>query len=202
MPNQLTSTFDSGKEGWSLLQPDNRSRLRWGEDGGDPGGFLRYNDPGHENFQGTIVSPAALACDRSGFIDGTLSFDLYSPERPAFISVILYQSDGRSVFAYAYPTGTYDGSTWNHYSLDLNNDTFVGDAFLIEYVLSDLDSIQILPRYGSSGAGIDNIALTKPSFDASPELAAAVVDHDTSYGAAAAASHAPMIATDGLCALV
>lgn len=104
MPDQLICTFNSDRGGW-LKQPDvSDSRLKWDEDGGDPGGFLRYNDPGFDSVNCFIVSSAALKGDRGGFEYGTFSFDLYSadvPSQPVFSSAGIFRAIGdRCHFAF------------------------------------------------------------------------------------------------------
>lgn len=43
-PPTITETFDSGNDGWEIYEGDSESPAAWISSGGNPGGFIRYED--------------------------------------------------------------------------------------------------------------------------------------------------------------
>jgi len=72
----IMSTFDDGAEGWTVNTPsDPAASITWLATGGNPGGHLRFNEPG----QGTadfFNAPEKFLGDVSAFVGGELRFDI------------------------------------------------------------------------------------------------------------------------------
>lgn len=69
----LTSTFDSGPEGWTVS--DGARNLEWNNSGGNPGGFISAEEA-LLNDTWFFRSPDSWAGDWTPYIGGTVSFDL------------------------------------------------------------------------------------------------------------------------------
>ena len=72
----ITSTFDTDVDGWAKLPgADASSSVQWISSGGNPGGFMRYNEVG-AGFIDYVVAPSKFLGDRSLLYGGTFSFDI------------------------------------------------------------------------------------------------------------------------------
>ncbi len=72
----IISTFDADTEGWSKLPgSDANSSVIWVETGGNPDGYMLYNEVG-AGFVDFVNAPAAFLGDLSAYYAGTLSFDI------------------------------------------------------------------------------------------------------------------------------
>src|SRR5438093_839403 len=67
----ITSTFDTGSDGWTY----NEGTFMFVSSGGNPGGHLELSDtgPGFEDF--AVFAPSKFLGDLSAFNRGMLSFD-------------------------------------------------------------------------------------------------------------------------------
>jgi len=76
----LSSTFDSGLEGWSslALTPGEVSDLSWYDTGGNPGGHVGATDLGNTTGEAlwTFQSPGAWSGDFTRYIGGNVQFDI------------------------------------------------------------------------------------------------------------------------------
>jgi len=165
----IESTFDTDLDGWTKAPgSDNGSSLTWVAEGGNPGGFLRYNEAAQGNTD-RLAAPAKFLGDRTEFIGGIFSFDvgtniLSSPI--ASTENVIFIGGGLSLrFDLPMPTV----NTWTSFSMDLAPDAgwILASAnraptpaeFL--QVMSNLTAIHLLAdfRSGTEQPYFDNIRL-------------------------------------------
>ncbi len=72
----VISTFDTDTDGWFKLPgSDAGSSVQWVSTGGNPDGFLQYNEVG-SGFLDFVAAPAKFLGNKAGYYGGTLSFDI------------------------------------------------------------------------------------------------------------------------------
>jgi len=52
----VVSTFDSGLDGWAKANSDSGSDVIWESTGGNPGGYLRYDEAGFPTLIVVLIS--------------------------------------------------------------------------------------------------------------------------------------------------
>ena len=89
----ISSTFDTGAEGWSALDPTGDYTASWQSTGGNPGGFLQGNESNPLGDTGYFIAPSKFLGNLSAYAGGTLTYDLkviqgsdYFPEKRAALS--------------------------------------------------------------------------------------------------------------------
>jgi len=179
----VISTFDTNLNGWTLADNDPASTLNFVASGGNPGGYIVFSD-GAQGADDVFSAPAQFLGVDSGFVNGTLSFDLAHNE-PAdnisFTPLVLLDAAGDSLsMILSAPTTSSDLSVWTHYSFSLTTGAgFVFDggtntslgfnlsggtaatAGEIAAVLGDVTAILIPAdiHNGTELAALDNFAL-------------------------------------------
>jgi len=162
---EIISTFDEGDEGWTRNTPsDPAASISWFSTGGNPGGYIRFNEPG----QGTVDffnAPAMFLGNQGGKYGGELSFDLRINGNSNSANV----SDGVRLVG-AGLTLTYEiarpTTEWQSYEIPLiEGDWRVGGVLATEAqlrsVLSDLDRLNIRADWiiGAEQVSLDNVRL-------------------------------------------
>ena len=155
----LLSTFDLGDEGW---RGGRDVALTWRESGGDPGGYLRGEDQGSGQTW-YYVSPPSWAGDWTGFIGGTLSFEIVEIDSgngsSTFGDVVrIYGRDG----SYLSWSSDPPGRSWTRRQVSLVPSSFraVGKSF--EGVMKEVSEVWIRGEYSNMRdvGGLDNVLVT------------------------------------------
>ena len=167
----VSSTFDTDTDGWFKLPgSDSGSSVDWVSTGGNPDGYMRYNEVG-SGFVDFAAAPAKFLGDKSAYYGGTLSFDILTntlsnpTNRSDQVKLIgggielKYELDDPS------PTGQ-----WHARSIDLiesagwinTADNQAPDLSEMLSVLGDLTALHLLTDYrnGSETPSYDNVVLT------------------------------------------
>jgi Laminin B (Domain IV) len=182
---ELSSSFDSGDEGWRVAQnnesdPGALEPPTFNATGGNPGGYVSVTDslvdPSPQEPEGRywyLASPESWAGDRGGFYGGSLSFDArYEGPNPDYPPVVvLFDSDGNGL--YYYDAGASPpGATWQRFEVPLRESSAwsyqggaVTQAQFIS-VLSDLSTVAIDGDLAQDHVGevtsFDNVVLAGP----------------------------------------
>ncbi len=164
--SQLISTFDTDAESWSVHSPsDPSASITYLETGGNPDGYIRFNEPG----QGTtdwFSAPAAFLGDKEGFYGGEINFDLRISNTANLSSVDHVRIIGGGLSLAA--TIPLPNSTWQSFNVPLESGTWrlSGSATLateaqIKTVLADLQTLNIAAdwRSGSEQISLDNFEM-------------------------------------------
>ena len=164
----ITSTFDNGAEGWTFNVPgDPSASITWLEEGGNPGGHIRFNEPG----QGTgdwFDAPDEYLGDKSAYYGGTFNFDLKISGTVSSSSVnhVRFIGGGLTIHATISPN---PGTDWQSYSVPIEAGSWrIGtgstqaSAEQIQTVLADLTKVNIWADWiiGSELVYLDNAEMT------------------------------------------
>jgi len=163
----ITSTFDSGDEGWIGIPGEGSSVFV--ASGGNPGGHIRVTDIGVGGALGSgAIAPSKFLGDLSGFSNGTLSVDLATfigggPTFTVFGKVRISGGGGSALFdlaTVAPPFGAWEtfsssltASAWGKTQLEW--DTILGN---VTEIAMSTDAFN-----GADTIGIDNFTITSPS---------------------------------------
>ncbi|OPX82459.1 MAG: hypothetical protein A4E50_00316 [Methanosaeta sp. PtaB.Bin087] len=155
----LVSTFDLGDEGW---REGRDVALSWGESGGDPGGYLRGEDQGSGQTW-YYVSPPSWSGDWTGYIGGTLSFEIVEIESgngsSTFGDVVrIYGRDG----SYLSWSSDPPGKAWTRRQVSLVPSSFKEGGRGFEEVMKDVSEVWIRGEYSNMRdvGGLDNVMVT------------------------------------------
>lgn len=164
----VTSTFDAGAEGWSFdTSGDPSVSITWLENGGNPGGHLRLNEPG----QGTgdwLSAPDDYLGDKSAYYGGSFAFDLKISGSVGSSNVnhVRLIGGGLTLNATISPNPT---TNWQSYNVPFTEGAWrVGSgstqatAEQIQTVLADLQTLFIWADWiiGSEQVFLDNAEMT------------------------------------------
>jgi len=165
----VVSTFDSGLDGWAKANSDSGSDVIWESTGGNPGGYLRYDEAG-SGILDFVAAPAKFLGDKASYYGGTLSFDIRTDtlSNPTNVDAqVMLIGNGRTLrFALPDPSPV---NIWHHRSIDLTEtagwiddgtDAAPSQSDMIA-VLGDLTSLQLLTDYrnGDENPSYDNVML-------------------------------------------
>jgi len=156
---ELTSTFDSSDEGWSILYDAIGS---WQSSGGNPDGYYRGRDlqTGETYY---FVSPGSWSGDWSQYIGQNLTFDMrmidtggrspVSPRKTVFIE----GSNGNTLEWMS----TYPLSAWTKYSVDLSHSAFGVEESYFNDIIRDVRELRIRGEWttGDDIEGLDNVRI-------------------------------------------
>ncbi|MCB2168156.1 MAG: PEP-CTERM sorting domain-containing protein [Deltaproteobacteria bacterium] len=171
--NALTieSTFDTGTEGWTVY---NQASLNWSSTGGNPDGYLRFDDSGPDGY-GTNA-PSKFLGDLSLFDGGYLSFDYRvirnSPDPNSGVGTVKFWTSatdylGLNFIGEPLPTST----DWTTYSKALTADEWGVDQNDWMALLSNVTRISIFVEPGGypDACGLDNVRMFSPASEPVPE---------------------------------
>ena len=171
----VSSTFDSGPEGWRAIEVDSVGNpphvvgqygVVYNAIGGNPGGFISRTDPGSYSF--FFDAPAAFTGDQSNAFQGSLSFDLKvtASDGQTYPGVILLGPSTTLYYTIAPPA-----TAFTNYAVSLVptgwriNDAYVGvepTETQMQEVLGNLSALRIRGDWltGGETAGLDNVVLS------------------------------------------
>jgi hypothetical protein len=157
--SNLTSTFNSDAEGWTLVGATGPT---WLSTGGNPGGYIQGVD-NSVNSRWSFITPNGWNGNWSGYIGGSLQFDLLktgATGTETVWNVVIYNGSNYAVWDHAI---TPTINVWNHYSVDLtssNFDRIVGAGATFESIMSNVTALYILGDYGGDDTGgLDNVQI-------------------------------------------
>ncbi len=128
----VVSNFDSSGESWTLADNDPASSLTYFATGGNPSGYILFTD-GAQGANDAFSAPAKFLGNDSGFVNGTLSFDL-AHNQPAdninFTPLVIFGGSGDTLsLVLSAPATSSSPYTWTSYNFALNASTgFVFDG--------------------------------------------------------------------------
>ncbi|MEX2607121.1 MAG: laminin B domain-containing protein [Kiritimatiellia bacterium] len=166
----IISTFDTDTDGWTKLSgSDASSSVEWISTGGNPGGFLRYDEVG-SGFVDFVAAPVKFLGSQSGAYGKTLSFDIMTntlSDPTNFNDQVKLISDGLTL-RYQLPNPE-PVNEWHHREIELtetsgwiNNSTGLAPSQAdMTAVLSNLTGLHLLTDYrnGPEQVAYDNITL-------------------------------------------
>lgn len=155
----LTSTFDSGAEGWNAVDPTGDYTSTWESSGGNPGGYLRGSESDPLGGTGYFYAPASWLGNWSAYAGGTISYDLKVFDGTDYFNdldvIISNGSDSVSWSSNINPVG--DG--WVTFQVQLTAANFSGAD--LASVLSNVTSFSIRGEFisGPEAEGLDNVSV-------------------------------------------
>lgn len=155
----LTSTFDSGAEGWNAVDPTGDYTSTWEGSGGNPGGYLRGSESDPLGGTGYFDAPASWLGNWSAYAGGTISYDLKVFDGTDYFNdldvIISNGSDSVSWSSNINPVG--DG--WVTFQVQLTAANFSGAN--LASVLSNVTSFSIRGEFisGPEAEGLDNVSV-------------------------------------------
>lgn len=173
-PETITSTFDDGAEGWTVVGDAQSGQVEPNHvaEGGNPGGYLEATDDVAGGVWYWNASREYLG-DKSAYSGGTLSFDLrQSATDSQFDSpdVVLGSDETRLGYDFG-KASTHPRTNWTSYEVSLSPEDAgwtnleTGESVTqegLESILSDLNEVWIRGEYrtGDDTGGIDNVELS------------------------------------------
>jgi hypothetical protein len=156
----ITSSFDTGAEGWSALDAVGHDyTASWQSSGGNPGGYLQGIETDPNGGTGYFIAPSKFLGDLSGYYGGTLSYQINVISGTDYYSdadVII--SDGLNSVSWT-PNINPVGLGWYNFRVQLNGATF-GSG--LASILSNVTEFQIRGEFivGTEIEGLDNVKLS------------------------------------------
>lgn len=153
--------FDSGNEAWSI--PAGSGTLTWQSSGGNGGGWVQVEDI-DGNTDILLTAPSAWLGNWTGFLGGTLSFDVkavndVSTDWAGFGEICISGPGGSLLLDAA---AGQPSTAWTHYSVALTPAAgWTGGS--LNAVLANVTSLTINGEFHSGPGeivGFDNIAVT------------------------------------------
>ena len=155
----LVSTFDSGNEGWSAVDPTADYTSVWQSSGGNPGGYLLGTESSPLGNTGYFIAPAAWLGDLSIYAGGTLSYDLRVVSGTAYFADADIQiCSGATCASWTGPNPV--GNGWVTFSTTLVPANFSGGN--LAAILSNVTQLRLRGEFitGIEQEAFDNVRLT------------------------------------------
>ena len=172
----ITSTFDTGTEGWILGNADNPAVPPVGN------GTLTFNPSGYitgTELQGAPINaffaPSAYLGNKGTFYGGTISFDLSAlvTDGAAYSAVYLFGNGQKISNANGFPGTLFTPFTfsltesdgWLHYSSGANYGGAAVSQAAFQQIISNLTGVGILVDWktGDDTVNLDNVKLESPA---------------------------------------
>lgn len=186
MTKDVTSTFNKGAEGWTVVGDVQSSGFQ--QTGGDPGGYLGWVDAasGEDSY---YQAPEKFLGEKAAFYGGTLSYDILDTGN-GYTAYDVQLAGAGHTLQYTSPNdgGFPTPNSWSAASLTLVAANFIDTATNaapskseMKAVLKDLTQLQIRAEYvsGAESGGLDNVMLAAPAAHhaaALPNLQPAAID--------------------------
>jgi len=159
----ISSTFDTGAEGWSALdQQTGDYTASWQSTGGNPGGFLQGTENIALGGTGYFIAPSKFLGNLSAYAGGTLTYDLNVIQGSAYFSDVdvIISSGANSVFWTSNINPV--GHGWVTFQVQLNQANFGSN---LASILSNVTEFQIRGEFinGPEVEGLDNVLLNTPT---------------------------------------
>ena len=161
--DMISSTFDTGAEGWSALdQTGHDYTASWQSTGGNPGGFLQGTENIALGGTGYFIAPSKFLGNLSAFAGGTLTYNLKVIQGSAYFSDVdvIISSAANSVSWTSNINPVGDG--WVTFQVQLNQANFGSN---LASILPNVTEFQIRGEFinGAEEEGLDNVLLSTPA---------------------------------------
>ena len=164
--DSISSTFDTGTEGWSALdQTGHDYTASWTSTGGNPGGFLQGTETNPNGGTGYFIAPSKFLGNLSAYAGGTLTYDLNVITGTDYFSdVDVIISNGASSVSWTSNINPV-GHGWFTFQVQLNQANFGSN---LASILSNVTEFQIRGEFinGPEVEGLDNVLLSTPTVPA------------------------------------
>lgn len=174
----ISSTFDADAEGWKATQ---KSSTEWRPTGGDPDGYLHWQDERTGHSIASYVAPKPFRGDLSEFLGGRLSFDLFDTGsgNNAKRGVLLIGANGVELYAEM----DLPGSDWTHYAVRFTAGNWhlgstSGTLATKDQIADVLDHVARFRIQADFGTGTDQGGLDNVTLASRDELARPVFGAD------------------------
>ena len=171
---QVSSTFDTGFDGWSPIF----FGWSWQSDGGNPGGFVRFAESGVPPYT-SLAAPTTFLGDWSSLDGiGSLRYDfrLFSSTPDSTAGIMVTGGFGGSGSMFWRQPVTAGTLGWETVVAPLNPTSWEIQGGTWDDILSNVTEVRIFPDYFDhfgEVTGVDNIALLpEPSLGALMAVAA------------------------------
>jgi len=154
----ISSTFDTGAEGWNAVDPTGDYTASWQSTGGNPGGFLLGTETNPLGGTGYFIAPSKFLGNLSAYAGGTLTYDLkVISGTDYFNDVDVIISNGANSVSWTSNINPVGGG-WVTFQVQLNQATF---GINLASVLSNVTEFQIRGEFinGPELEGLDNVRL-------------------------------------------
>src|SRR5262249_24506994 len=163
LADTISSTFDTGAEGWSALdQQTGDYTASWQSIGGNPGGFLQGTENIALGGTGYFIAPSRFLGNLSAYAGGTLTYDLNVIQGSAYFSdVDVIISSGVNSVSWTSNINPV-GHGWVTFQVQLNQANFGSN---LASILSNVTELQIRGEFinGPEVEGLDNVLLNTPT---------------------------------------
>jgi hypothetical protein len=153
----ISSTFDTGAEGWDAVDPTGDYTPSWQSTGGNPGGFLLGTETTPLGGTGYFIAPSKFLGNLSAYAGGTLTYDLKVISGTDYFNDVdvIISNVSVSWTSYINPVG----GGWVTFQLQLNQATFGSN---LASILSNVTELQIGGEFinGPELEGLDNVRLS------------------------------------------
>jgi hypothetical protein len=155
----ITSTFDTGTEGWIAVDPTGDYTASWSSTNGNPGGFLLGTETSPLGGTGYFIAPSNWLGNLSSYAGGILSYDIKVVGGTSYFDDVdvIISSGGNSASWSSHVNPVDQG--WLNFQVQLTSANFTGGD--LATILANVTKIQIRGEYidGSETEGIDNVNL-------------------------------------------
>jgi hypothetical protein len=156
----LLSSFDSGGEGWTGIDPSTSDwNGSWVSSGGNPGGYYQGYEPNALGGVGYWISPDTWDGDWSAYIGGTLSYDINILQAGGsyFASQDVRIYSGSDFVYWSGLPNNLPTNQWNTIEVPLIASTFTGSDF--NAIMNNVTALWIRGELitGSEREGLDNV---------------------------------------------
>jgi hypothetical protein len=161
--DSISSTFDTGTEGWSALdQTGHDYTASWTSTGGNPGGFLQGTETNPNGGTGYFIAPSKFLGNLSAYAGGTLTYDLNVITGTDYFSdVDVIISNGTTSASWTSNINPV-GHGWFTFQVQLDQTNFGSN---LPSILSNVTEFQIRGEFinGPEVEGLDNVLLRTPT---------------------------------------
>ena len=167
----ISSTFDTGAEGWVAVDPTTDYTASWQSTGGNPGGFLQGTENIALGGTGYFIAPSKFLGNLSAYSGGTLTYDLKVIQGSAYFSdVDVIISSGANSVSWTSNINPV-GHGWVTFQVQLNQVNFGSN---LASILSNVTEFQIRGEFinGPEAEGLDNVLLSTPAVVPGPIVGA------------------------------
>ena len=158
------STFDTGLEGWTANTP---GEVAWAEGGGNPGGYLRFDD--YSISRTRIFAPSQYLGDWSG-LDGAgqILFDhrIFHSEGVAGVQPYQIELSGAGGTARWFAFAPQGAGDWVTLTAPISRNNWVVDGSWqdllnsVEQLAITIELVNNVEPFGTERAGIDNVIVS------------------------------------------